>query len=116
MVMDNSSGSAGNLTGGDIIMHSNKPLEAKDRIIIALDCETIEDVKKYTEMLKNYAGFFKIGLPLFTSCGFEAAAAVKELGGRVYFDGKFQDIPDITARACINLMKKGIDFFKKTNR
>lgn len=88
-----------------------KPVEAKDRIILALDVDNIEDVIKYVDLLKEYVGFFKVGLPLFISCGFKAIDIIKEHGGRVYFDGKFQDIPNTMAQACTNLMKKNINFF-----
>ncbi len=92
-------------------MTEREKINAKDRIILALDVDTIEDVIKYTDMLKDYVGFFKVGLQLFTSCGFEAVKVIKEHGGKVYFDGKFQDIPNTTAKASMNLMKNGIDFF-----
>lgn len=92
-------------------MEIKKPVEAKDRIILALDVDSIEEVIKYVDLLKEYVGFFKVGLPLFISCGFEAVDVIKEHGGKVYFDGKFQDIPNTIAQASINLMKKGIDFF-----
>lgn len=92
-------------------MEIKKPVEAKDRIILALDVDSIEEVIKYVDLLKEYVGFFKVGLPLFISCGFEAIDVIKEHGGKVYFDGKFQDIPNTIAQASINLMKKGIDFF-----
>ena len=92
-------------------MKNFKPAGAKDRIILALDVDCIEDVIKYVDLLREYVGFFKVGIPLFTSCGFEAIDIIKEHGGRVYFDGKFQDIPNTMAQASINLMKKGIDFF-----
>lgn len=88
-----------------------KPESAKDRIILALDVDNIQDVVKYVDLLKDYVGFFKVGMPLFTSCGYEAIDVIKEHGGKVYFDGKFQDIPDSVEKTCINLLKKGIDFF-----
>ncbi len=92
-------------------MERIKPVEAKDRIILALDVDTMDDVIKYVEMLKDYVGFFKVGLPLMISCGFEAIQVIKDHGGKVYFDGKFQDIPNTIAQAATNLMAKGIDFF-----
>ena len=88
-----------------------KPVDAKDRIILALDVDTIEEVVKYVDLLKDYVGFFKVGLPLFISCGFEAIDVIKEHGGKVYFDGKFQDIPNTIAQASTYLLSKGIDFF-----
>ena len=88
-----------------------KPDSAKDRIILALDVDNINDVIKYVNLLKDYVGYFKVGMPLFTSCGFEAIDVIKQHGGKVYFDGKFQDIPDSVEKTCINLLKNGIDFF-----
>lgn len=88
-----------------------KPKEAKDRIILALDVDSIEEVKHYVEILKDYVGFFKVGMQLFTSCGYEAVDVIKENGGRVYFDCKFFDIPNTVAQTSINLLKRGVDFF-----
>ena len=92
-------------------MEDKKVVEAKDRIILALDVDTIEEVEKYVDLLKDYVGYFKVGLQLFTSCGFEAVEVIKKNGGKVYFDGKFQDIPNTIAQTSINLMKRGVDFF-----
>ena len=92
-------------------MTLNKPVEVKDRIILALDVDTLEEVEKYTSLLKDYVGYFKVGLQLYTACGFDAVDIIKKHGGKVYFDGKFHDIPNTVAKASVNLMKKGIDFF-----
>lgn len=92
-------------------MEKVKSLEAKDRIILALDVDSIEEVEKYVSLLKDYVGYFKVGLQLFTACGFEAVEAIRKNGGKVYFDGKFQDIPNTVGQTCINLMKRGVNFF-----
>lgn len=92
-------------------MDKFRPRGAKDRIILALDLDNTDDVIKYVDLLKDYVGFFKVGLPFLTSCGLNAVDIIKEHGGKVYFDGKFHDIPNAVAHASINLMKKGIDFF-----
>ena len=92
-------------------MTLNKPTDAKDRIILALDVDTLEEVEKLTSLLKDYVGYFKVGLQLYTACGFDAVDIIKKHGGKVYFDGKFHDIPNTVAKASVNLMKKGIDFF-----
>ena len=86
-------------------------METKDRIILALDFDTIEEVTKYVDLLKDYVGYFKVGLQLFTACGFKSVEVIKEHGGKVYFDGKFADIPNTIAQTSINLMKRGVDFF-----
>lgn len=92
-------------------MTIKKPQTPKERIILALDVDTIEDVEKYVTLLKDYVGFFKVGLQLFTSCGFDAVKKVKELGGNVFFDGKFHDIPNTVSKASVNLLKHGVTFF-----
>ncbi len=92
-------------------MKQIKPIEAKDRIILALDVDNVEEVIKYVDLLRDYVGYFKVGLPFLTSCGIETIKIIKEHDGKVYFDGKFQDIPNAVASSSVNLLKKGIDFF-----
>ena len=41
-----------------------KPMSPKDRIILALDVDTLEEVRELVLELKDYVGYFKIGLPL----------------------------------------------------
>ena len=88
-----------------------KPSSAKDRIILALDVDTIEEAEKLIVELKDYVGFFKVGLQLFTSCGFKPFEIIKKHGAKAFFDGKFHDIPNTVARASVNLLNKGVDFF-----
>lgn len=92
-------------------MKVTKPTSAKDRIILALDVDTLEEVEKLVIELKDYVGYFKIGLQLFSSYGCGAIKIVKDNGGKVYYDLKFHDIPNTVAHACSNLVKHDIDFF-----
>lgn len=88
-----------------------KPQNAKDRIILALDVDSLEEAEELVRELKDYVGYFKIGLPLIVNYGFEAYRLVKECGARCYYDGKFHDIPHSVQKACINLVKNNVDFF-----
>src|SRR5574344_456108 len=94
-----------------MIMRVTKPESAKDRIILALDTNDIEEVKKLVVELRDYVGYFKVGLQLLVTYGLDAVRAVKENGGKVYYDSKFHDIPNQVAHACANLVKNDIDFF-----
>ena len=88
-----------------------KPLSARERIILALDVDTLEEVRELVLELKDYVGYFKIGLPLIINYGFEAVRLIEELGAKCYYDSKFHDIPNTVQKACINLVKNNIHFF-----
>lgn len=92
-------------------MKITKPTCAKDYIILALDVDDLQEAKEIVEELKDYVGFFKVGLQLLISCGFEVVNMIKQCGGKVYFDLKFHDIPNTVAHTCSNLVKRDIDFF-----
>lgn len=92
-------------------MKVTKPSEIKDRIVLALDVDDLEEAEKLVVELKDYVGFFKIGLQLFTSYGFSAVKMIKDNGGKVYCDLKFHDIPNTVSHACSNLIKHNINFF-----
>ncbi len=72
-------------------------MQAKDRIIVALDTPTLAKAKELAAELKDHVGAFKVGLELLTSEG--APNVIKNLGGRLFFDGKFKDIPNTVAGA-----------------
>ncbi len=92
-------------------MTFEKPENPKDKIILALDVDDFDEAKKLVRELKNYAGFFKVGLQLYTSVGSDVIKMIHDEGSKVFFDGKFHDIPNTVARASANLVKKGISFF-----
>lgn len=92
-------------------MKIEKPIDVKDRIILALDVDDLSEAEKLVVELKDYVGFFKVGLQLFTSYGFSAIKMIKDNGGKVYCDLKFHDIPNTVSHACSNLIKHNINFF-----
>lgn len=88
-----------------------KPQSAKERIILALDVDTIEQARELVAELKDYVGYFKVGLQLFTACGYEAVRMIHDLGAKAFVDLKFHDIPNTVAHASANLVKNDVDFF-----
>lgn len=88
-----------------------KPNRVNDRIILALDVDDLDEAEKLVVELKDYVGYFKVGLQLFTSYGFSAIKMIKDHGGKVYCDLKFHDIPNTVAHACSNLIRHNINFF-----
>lgn len=92
-------------------MKISKPTTAKERIILALDVDDLDQAEKLVVELKDYVGYFKVGLQLFTSFGFSAIKMIRDNGGKVYCDLKFHDIPNTVSHACANLIKHNINFF-----
>jgi len=84
---------------------------AKDRLVLALDVNTMEEAKELVCELKDYVGVFKVGLQLFTSVGPDIIKLIRDEGGEIFFDGKFHDIPNTVAKASANLIKHGVTFF-----
>ena len=88
-----------------------KPNTAKDRIILALDVDNLKEAEDLVKELKDYVGYFKIGLPLIVNYGFEAFRLLCEHGAKCYYDCKFHDIPHTVQKACISLVKNNVNFF-----
>lgn len=69
-------------------------MEVKDRIIVALDVDSLDKAKSLVESLAPHVGCFKVGLELLTAVGPpKVVEFIHSLGGQVFYDGKFDDIP-----------------------
>src|SRR3989338_9665755 len=87
-------------------------MKAEDKIIVALDVDDLEKVKSLIEELAPYVGCFKIGLELISSVGGpQAVKFVHSLGGEVFYDGKFNDIPNTVGRASKAVSELGVKMF-----
>lgn len=87
-------------------------MEAKEKIIVALDVDSLDKALKLVKELHPYVGYFKVGLELLTSEGSpKVVQAIKEAGGKIFYDGKFKDIPNTVAGASKAVTKMGVDMF-----
>lgn len=85
--------------------------EAKKRLCLALDVDRISDAVRLVEILRDRVTMFKIGFQLFTKEGPEAVQAVRRLGGRVFLDLKYHDIPNTVASAAREAVNMGVYMF-----
>ena len=85
--------------------------EIKDKIVLALDVDDINQAKSLITELKDYVGVFKVGLQLFTGNGLEIFKFMKEQNIKFFFDVKLHDIPNTVAKASENIIRNGASFF-----
>lgn len=85
-------------------------ISPKDRIIFALDVASVDEASRFTSLLKDHVGMFKVGLELFVACGPAVIKAVRDNGGRgIFLDLKFHDIPETVKGAMRSASNLGAD-------
>lgn len=83
----------------------------KEKIVLALDVDTLEEAKSLILELKDYVGVFKVGLQLYTQNGNEIIDFMQKQGLKFFLDVKLLDIPNTVAKASENIVKRGASFF-----
>jgi orotidine-5'-phosphate decarboxylase len=86
-------------------------LKAADRLVIALDIDNDEEALGLVADLKGSVGMFKVGHQLFTAYGPDIVRRIIGMGGRVFLDLKYHDIPNTVAKASAEAAKLGVSIF-----
>ncbi len=84
---------------------------AKERLALALDVDNDREALGIVAELKDSVGVFKIGLQLYTAYGPDIVHRITGMGGRVFLDLKFHDIPNTVAKASAEAVKLGVSIF-----
>jgi len=79
-----------------------------DKLIVALDVDSLDAAKKILEKLSPPVRLFKIGSQLFTIAGPAAVEMARSRGERVFLDLKFHDIPNTVANAVRAATRLGV--------
>jgi orotidine-5'-phosphate decarboxylase len=85
-------------------------VENQDPVIIALDFDAAEEARALVLRLGDQAGFYKVGLELFTSAGPDFVRELVGSGKRVFLDLKFYDIGETVKRATDRVSRLGATF------
>lgn len=85
--------------------------EIRNKLVLALDVEDIEEAKQMVDELSPYIGTFKVGLQLFCGYGLEIVNYIKEKNADFFLDVKLHDIPNTVEKASYNVIKNGANFF-----
>lgn len=82
-----------------------------NQLILALDTGDLSQVRRLVRLLAPEVGMFKVGKQLFMRGGPEAVTTIRDLGGEVFLDLKFHDIPHTVACAAIEATRLGVRMF-----
>lgn len=81
---------------------------SKNKLIVALDVETIQQARDLVGILRGDVGMFKVGSQLFTAAGPDIVREIVRSGSRVFLDLKFHDIPNTVAAAAVEAARLGV--------
>lgn len=85
-------------------------MNAKDRLIVALDVPNVEEAQSLIAALGDGAGVYKIGLELLFAGGFQLARELARDGRAVFVDAKLSDIETTVERATAAIARTGASF------
>jgi orotidine-5'-phosphate decarboxylase len=80
----------------------------KEKIIIALDVSSREQALHLVRELHDACGMFKVGSQLYMAAGPSIVSEITDMGGRVFLDLKFHDIPNTVTHAAVEAAKLGV--------
>ncbi len=83
----------------------------KERLVLALDLDDLERAKQLVGLLAGEVGMFKVGKQLFLHAGPSGVKQIQEMGGEVFLDLKFHDIPNTVSKAAIEAARLGVKMF-----
>lgn len=84
-------------------------MDARDRLITALDFPTFDRAKALVEELGDAVTFYKVGMELFYGAGPDIIRYLKDKDKKVFLDLKLQDIPNTVAHSLAVLTRLGAD-------
>lgn len=85
-------------------------IQARDRLILALDVPSSADAERLMDRVQDQITFVKVGLELYTAAGPEMVQRLIKRGKRVFLDLKFLDIEETVRRATERVAAMGVEF------
>jgi orotidine-5'-phosphate decarboxylase len=83
-------------------------MQSRDRLIIALDRSSLDEIFRLADALHGVAGAFKIGLQAFIANGPALVREVVSRGEKVFLDLKIHDIPNTAQHAVADAASLGV--------
>ena len=96
---------------GTPIVKRNLPPDMKDRLIVALDLQNVDEAMAIVEKLDGVVSFFKVGLWLQFAKGVDNLIAhLVGSNKKLFLDAKMFDVPETVARAVATIAQRGASF------
>jgi orotidine-5'-phosphate decarboxylase len=85
-------------------------LSPRERLIVALDLDSVAEAEAMVARLGDGAAFFKIGYQLALAGGFDFARALADAGKQTFIDIKLHDVANTVAQGVKNVARLGASF------
>jgi orotidine-5'-phosphate decarboxylase len=82
-----------------------------NKLIVALDVDSVQKARELVSALRGVVGMFKIGSQLFTAAGPALVREIIGTGEQVFLDLKYHDIPNTVALAGVEAARLGVSIF-----
>ena len=87
------------------------PSDMKDRLIVALDLDSVAAAQEMVRQLDGMVSFFKVGLGLLFVAGVDdLIASLIASGKKLFLDTKMFDIPQTVANGVASVARRGVSF------
>jgi len=83
-------------------------MKADQRLIVALDVDTMEKVQQLVAVLGDSVSYYKVGMELFYSVGSEVITYLRTQGKDIFLDLKLHDIPNTVGQSLAALTSLGV--------
>ena len=86
------------------------PLNARDRLIVALDTPDVAEARRLIERIGESVTFYKVGMELAYGGGLKLVPELAEAGIQAFLDLKLHDIPNTVERGTAQAARLGARF------
>lgn len=83
-------------------------MSADQRLIVAIDVNTMGKVQQLVETLGDSVSYYKVGMELFYSVGSQVITYLRSQGKDIFLDLKLHDIPNTVGQSLAALTELGI--------
>jgi orotidine-5'-phosphate decarboxylase len=90
---------------------SNKNIPPRERLIVALDCDSVDEAKRVVDLLGDSVWFYKVGLGLVLDPGYwDLIGYIAGREKQAFADIKIYDVPEQARMVIRQCLRQGVSF------